>query len=385
MINAGAGTSIVRCSNDQVLAPLPAPLHWSTPCTNQECTLHQLSPYIGKLKSVIAQDLVVQYSKPGDLVADVFCGSGTVPLEAAILGRRVFASDTSSYAITLTKGKLYAPAKLESALEDLDLLIERAETLPMPDLRSVPKWVRKFFHPRTLKECLRIGELFKKEGHHFFLACLLGILHHQRPGFLSFPSSHLVPYLRSKKYPKEDYPDLYEYRPVAPRLKSKVKRALRRAPTSSLRGFVSGISETPVDLIDLPGDIDCVITSPPYMNALDYVRDNRLRLWLLGESTAMSSDRVLSTLYGFRCAIEALAKQLQEKVRIGGYCIFVVGDQTVRNGDRFPSEELIKIFARCAPGLDLRRTIHDTIPDIRRSRKNLRGVKRENILVFRKG
>jgi len=28
--------------------------------------------------------------------------------------------------------------------------------------------------------------------------------------------------------------------------------------------------------------IDAVITSPPYMDALDYARDNRLRLWFLG-------------------------------------------------------------------------------------------------------
>src|SRR5258708_20036869 len=44
----------------------------------------------------------------------------------------------------------------------------------------------------------------------FLLSCLLAILHHQRPGFLSFPSSHAVPYLRLNSFPRELYPEKKE-------------------------------------------------------------------------------------------------------------------------------------------------------------------------------
>jgi SAM-dependent methyltransferase len=179
----------------------PAPPHWAEPCTHQECSLHQLSPYIGKLKSSIAQDLILKYSKPGELVADMFCGSGTVPLEAARLGRRVFASDASIYAVTLTQGKLQAAMTSETALAELEDLLQCVDSLPVPDLRCVPRWVRAFFHPHTLKEALRFTEFLQRERKYFLLASMLGILHHQRPGCLSFPSSHLVPYLRSQKFP----------------------------------------------------------------------------------------------------------------------------------------------------------------------------------------
>src|SRR5262245_53325317 len=138
---------------DEIMAmPSPAPPHWAEPCTHQECSLHQLSPYIGKLKSSIAQDLILRYSKPGELVADMFCGSGTVPLEAVRLGRRVFASDASIYAVTLTQGKLQAPMTSETALAELEDLLQCVDSLPMPDLRCVPRWVRAFFHPHTLKK-----------------------------------------------------------------------------------------------------------------------------------------------------------------------------------------------------------------------------------------
>ena len=358
------------------------PSHWATPCTHTESTLHQLSPYIGKLKSVIARDLIMQYSKPGDLIADMFCGSGTVPLEAALLGRRVFASDASSYAITLTRAKLQAPVDTEKAHDDLQSLLFPTSYNP-PDLRRVPRWVRTFFHPQTLKECIKFADLFRHNDRTFFLACLLGILHHQRPGFLSYPSSHLVPYLRTVNFPKSQYPELYRYRPVLPRLKAKIDRALKRSPSHSLVPYVDSITQSPVNLVSLPHDIDCVITSPPYMNALDYIRDNRLRLWLLDNRSA-STDRMLTSLKNFRSAIASLAIQLRQKIRHGGICVFVVGEKTIRDTDGFPSNELYTIFSHCAPEFRLQHSITDSIPDIRRSRKNLSGVKRENILIYRK-
>ncbi len=361
-----------------------SPSYWAEPCTHQECSLHQLSPYIGKLKSIIAQDLIQEYSKPGELVVDMFCGSGTVPLESARLGRRVFASDMSNYAVTLTKGKLQAPKNAEAALENLDDILKRVNSLPMPDLRRVPCWVREFFHPRTLKETLRLAQFLKKEHQYFLLASLLGILHHERNGFLSFPSSHLVPYLRSKKYPRSTYPNLYAYRPVAPRLIAKVERALKRPPRKNLTGLVESICQSSVVTLNLPNSIDCVITSPPYMNALDYGRDNRLRLWFLGETDIEALDRPLASIQGFINSITALAKQLQRKVRVGGYCVFVIGEQLARKKDRLPSEELIRIFTTHAPTMELHHVISDIIPDIRRSRRYISGVKQENILAFRK-
>ena len=361
-----------------------APLHWAESNTSRECSLHQLSPYIGKLKSTIARDLIQQYSCPGQLVVDMFCGSGTVPLEAARLGRRVFASDSSKYAVVLTKGKLQAPNNLSDAHSDLEHLLARSESMKMPDLRSIPKWIRAFFHPRTLKEVLRITELFKKERRYFYMASLLGILHHQRPGFLSYPSSHLVPYLRTRNFPKSKFPELYEYRPVRPRLQAKVKRALNRSPESSLNSLIEGIRKSSAESINLPTGIDFVLTSPPYMNALDYRRDNRLRLWFLGEPIVRTGDYAQNSPATFKRLINTLARQLNKKVKFGGYCIFIVGEQSFRGSGCLPSESLINCFLSEAKAFRLHMVIDDVIPDIRRSRKNYAGVKKEHFLVFRK-
>ena len=82
---------------------------WSGSFNAKESSLHQLAPYVGKLKSGMVRVLIELYSRPGDVVLDPFCGAGVVPLECIIMGRHAIANDLSPYAYTITRGKLSAP------------------------------------------------------------------------------------------------------------------------------------------------------------------------------------------------------------------------------------------------------------------------------------
>lgn len=371
------GLAIAERSTRQVLPPR----NWQVSAAQSECSLHQLAPYIGKLKSTIARDLVSSWSRPGDLIVDPFAGSGTIPLEAVISGRRVLASDLSPYSEALCRAKLGAPRTLEAATRDVEALLDLSGQLSRPDLRAVPAWVRSYFHPKTLKDILSFAEVCRREKNHFLLACLLGILHHQRPGFLSYPCSHLVPYLRDKAFPRSDYPHLYQYRELAPRLLAKLHRAMRRYRPATAEGtFV----RAPLQAMQLP-DFDALITSPPYMNALDYGRDNRLRLWLVDPGSVATLDRdSCSSQAAFVSLMELLADVVARQLRRHGYCILVTGQSVQRNQLAHPGRVVTAIFQQRAPGLRLERTIVDTIPDVRRSRRNCAAVKTEEILVFRK-
>ena len=132
------------CYNELVINHKLPPNRWSKSCVNSEYSIHQLSPYIGKLKSVIAADLIKRYSKPNELVVDPFSGSSTIPTEALLLGRKVFASDISPYSKLLTKAKLNPPLSLEDALRKADRALTKATRQNRPDLRRIPKWVRAF-------------------------------------------------------------------------------------------------------------------------------------------------------------------------------------------------------------------------------------------------
>jgi hypothetical protein len=358
----------------------PPPPRWKQPCANTECSLHQLAPYIGKIKSSIAADLVERYSRPGDLVVDPFAGAGTIPFEASIRGRRAFAADISPYARVLSRAKLSPPRSLKAALDAAEAALDLARQLSDPDLRSVPRWVRRFFHPDTLREALQFAEIGRQQGNEFLMACLLGILHHQRPGFLSYPSSHLVPYLRDKKYPRSEFPEMYEYRELRPRLLAKIERSYKRfTQPKSPRTF----TQSTVEQLEFPKRFDALITSPPYMNALDYGRDNRLRLWFIDPNWAEPVDNgVTQRRKAFVEAITDLAVRVETGLKRGGHCVFVVGEEFQRSFDAHPSEVVFMILKGKAPSLHLRHVIADDIPDVRRTRRECRGVKTEHFLIF---
>jgi hypothetical protein len=212
----------------------------------------------------------------------------------------------------------------------------------------------------------------------------LGILHHQRPGFLSFPSSHLVPYLRNKKFPRNRYPGLYVYRALRPRFVAKIERTYRRVLDSGYGRLVDFRGQAIAE-VQFPDSIDAIITSPPYMNALDYGRDNRLRLWFIDPQTDwQQQEKPTARRAAFLEAIQSLASLADTRLKEGGYCILVVGQESKRNGTKHPSQEVMRIFVESARTLSLIDVFSDEIPDIRRSRRECKSVKSEHILVFQK-
>lgn len=260
------------------------PALWSGSFNGIECSLHQLAPYVGKLKTGIVQAILSEYTAPNDLVLDPFSGSGVVPLEAVLMGRQAIANDLSDYAYALTLGKLAAPVEIGAALEQADAIIHEVDRTRNEFAGVVvPDWVANFFDPETLAETLSAFAACDRLKLPFIRACMLGILHHVRPGFLSYPASHLTPYLRFQKYPRDEFPAMYVYRDVASRLRAKVVRSYRRGPRSRWNpSDWKVLKQNSMDMGIPDESVDCIVSSPPYFGALDYARDNRLRLWFLG-------------------------------------------------------------------------------------------------------
>lgn len=355
---------------------------WTGSAWQSESTLHQLAPYIGKTKSSMATALVEEYTTAGSVVYDPFAGCGTFALEAWRAGRSVIANDLSPYARLLTCSKLFPYESEELALADLARIAERvARRQRLPDLRTVPKWVRAFFHPDTLREALVWTDVLKAEQRWFLLACLMGILHHQRPGFLSFPSSHTVPYLRIRKFPRSRFPKLYAYRSVADRLEAKVRRAYRRMPkldfALSRRCF-----STRAESQRFSAPVQSILTSPPYMRQLDYGRDNRLRLWFLGCDDWKSLDGVVSPRESeFLALMARCLRRWKSLLEVNGHCVLVIGDTCSREN----RSNLPNVVAKMAidAGYVLVSRHADAIPNERRVRRGISGSSSETILVLR--
>lgn len=356
---------------------------WTGSAWQTESTLHQLSPYIGKTKSSMAASLVAEFTKTDDVVYDPFSGCGSIAFESWLAGRHVIANDLSPYASLLTRAKLFPYRSLDQALRDLKRISERvARRRTEPDLRTVPPWVRRFFHRETLRETLTWTNVLRKERLWFLLACLMGILHHQRPGFLSFPSSHTVPYLRLKKFPRSRFPKLYEYRSLEDRLEAKVRRAFRRVPDLDF-ALRRRCYSTGADILTLSQQVGTVLTSPPYMRQLDYGRDNRLRLWFLGCDDWESLDQAVSPgEQEFLELMDRSFRRWRSILKPNGYCVLIIGDACSREG-RTNLPTLVARIATENAGYSLVSRHTDAIPNERRVRRGIVGSSSETILVLR--
>ncbi|MEJ5350966.1 MAG: DNA methyltransferase [Melioribacteraceae bacterium] len=62
--------------------------------------------YRGNWSPYIPRNVILKYSKPGEVVLDYFCGAGTTAVESKLLGRRCIAIDINENAIELAKKNL---------------------------------------------------------------------------------------------------------------------------------------------------------------------------------------------------------------------------------------------------------------------------------------
>ena len=291
-------------------------------------SINSIAPYIGKMRIELAKYLIDTYARKDGIIYDPFAGSGTVLLEGWQLGYEVVGSDLNYYAYILSMGKLNPYKTLSEAEEVLFRYKKLAEKRAMiQDIDYVPEWVKCFYDTATLKEICSWVYYLKKNREWFLLSCLMGILHHQRPGFLSYPASHGVPYLRSNKYPRELYPEMYQYKNVYEKLHKKVIRSYGHFPQFDYTLSRRMLYKDALKINFKNEFFSTIITSPPYMKSLTYARDNRLRLWFLGETDWNSLDKQISPEKNmFIKMMQRCFEKWSKLQRRGDKCIIVIGD-----------------------------------------------------------
>jgi len=129
--------------------------------------------------------------------------------------------------------------------------------------------------------------------------------------------------------------------------------------------------------------VDAIITSPPYMRQLDYGRDNRLRLWFLGEPDWRGLDDVVSpTESDFLNLIRTCLLHWQSILRTRGLCVLVLGDSVTRIHNVALPDLVEHIAVNEVGGYNLLWKNSDAIPNERRVRRGYRGNLTETILVL---
>lgn len=246
----------------------------------QQHPLHHVIPYHGSFKPEVANYAVQQYSRPGEVVLDPFCGRGTTALAALLAGRVPYSFDTSPLAVHITSAKCrpYGPTAVRRWLARLSHGGQSEQ-----DSRLEP-----FFHPKTLRTLAALRSALAKDHSDLgrWVALLaLARLHGHSSGYLSAPTFDTVaisPAAQARRLKRLGA--TVEPRALAPRVLDACRRALAR-PLPPWFGLAARRARTQqADAASLPlasGSVDLVVTSPPYLDQIDYLSEQWLRLWLL--------------------------------------------------------------------------------------------------------
>lgn len=316
-------------------------------------SLHEIS-YRACFKPQLPEYFIDRYTEPGDLVADPFLGRGTTPLQAHLMGRRAAGSDVNPLCVMLARPR-FDPPPLEAAnsrLRDvLDNTNEKTVSNSTEDLLA-------FYHPETLSQLLVLRQWFidRQDSGEFDriddwlrMVCLNRLSGHS-PGFFSvrtMPPNQAVS--------AESQRRINERMGQKPEVKDIVDIVIRKS-RSLLRSGYPGSQQLPfVDSLPAPllsttmandlayldeASVDLVVTSPPFLNIVDYRKDNWLRCWFADIDTDTVQISGYSSVEEWRSFVHGALKELCRVVKKEGNIAFEVGE--VRNGKVKLEDEVIR-------------------------------------------
>ena len=291
---------------------------------------HSLCSYQGKMKPALAHHLVEAFVPEGGSVLDPFAGVGTIPFEACLTGRRGIGFEISPAALAIMRGKLRPPewGGIEEVISELEQYIGEANprSLDWESARQVKfnRPLEEYFHTRTLEEILAARRYFQEKGdsasRDFVLACLLHILHGNRPYALSRRSHPITPFAPTGPS---------EYRPLIPRLRKKVQRMMQAHLPDC---FVEGEPFLQDATGPWPGtvtEVDAVLTSPPFYDSTRFYLANWMRLWFCGwerADFAVEPRRYIDERQKQSFAVyESVLRQARERLKRDGVLILHLG------------------------------------------------------------
>ena len=294
--------------------------------------LHSLCSYQSKLKPGIAYFLAKLFAEEGDLVFEPFAGVGTIPFELAQRGIKTVSLDVNPIAYTVALAKLKKQDKdiVLSQIDELERYIKNQQLSDL-DYEYADEYIRRFYHTDTLTEILLAIKFFKQKNddYAYLKACLLHILHGNRPYALSRTSHNVTPYAPSGEF---------IYKSLIKSLTEKAMRMFTEPLDSNFREgevFLGNILD-----FEYPKKFDKIITSPPFINSTRFLYNNRIRLWFNGFSykdQLKSSDQYIES-HGIEIFNKVLEK-FSFLLKNDGYCIMHLG--VVKNLDM--AVELSKI------------------------------------------
>lgn len=304
----------------------------------QASSIHEIS-YRACFKPQLPRFFISLLTRPDGVVYDPFNGRGTTAVEAALLGRRVIANDANPLSRIMTLPRFYPPG-----LSDVE---DRLAAIP-PGSDRAEIDLSMFYHPDTEQEIValrryllerRAASLDDSIDRWIAMVATNRLTGHSR-GFFSVytlpPNQAVSP--KSQKKINEKRCQTPEYRNTRRIIITKTKSLLRSVTSPDLENLnhagntallITGDAQESPAIPD--ESVNLTVTSPPFLDIVQYREDNWLRCWFNGLDANEIGKEITMARTVDRWAV-VMGRVFHELHRItapGGYVAFEVGE--VRN------------------------------------------------------
>src|SRR3989339_302508 len=236
---------------------------WDYRGENIKTYTHGIHSYPAMFIPQVARRLLETYSKEGDTICDIFCGSGTALVESKLLGRNAYGIDLNPLAIFLAKAKT-TPINPQKLTKEYIALLNRLggikdSEIKKPDFKNIDFWFKE-------KAIVKLAKLKK---------AIQGIDDKATRNFLMVAFSETVRYasntktgefklvrIKGEKLAKHD-PDIFGiFRKKAEANIAGVGEFYKEAKRNVWTKIIFGDSSKENGIKE--NSIDCIVTSPPY-------------------------------------------------------------------------------------------------------------------------
>ena len=350
---------------------------------DQRLYTHAIHKYPAKFFPELPRWAIKRYSRKGGRVIDPFMGSGTTNLEAMLLNRQSAGVDVDPFSRLLAKVKttLLSPRTLMRASTQINAYLDQyKKAKPIKNIPSFP-YRDHWFNQHVLHELAYIKNgidemIVSQKMKDFFMITFSAIIRQ-----CSQADNHCTRTVIRKKLNKTVKPE-YAINLFRKKLKNNVDGML-----ALLDSQTDGVK------VDIPNNMSATdlhqyrdssfhlaVTSPPYINAVDYPRTHQLELYWLGLASGSlqamkkahvgteavcaadyanlhktgidQADRLIKSIYAVdkrrayiatKYILDMIAnlKEVYRVLKTGGHYVMAVGSNSIR-GHLFENWRYIK-------------------------------------------
>ncbi|MFX1255403.1 MAG: DNA methyltransferase [Promethearchaeota archaeon] len=302
----------------------------------QASSIHEIS-YRACFKPQLPRFFIKLLTKENDIVYDPFSGRGTTVIEAGLLNRNIISNDINPLSEILSFPRFFVPKLSE--------VENRLSNIPINKNLRADIDLSMFYHPDTESEIISLKEYLRKrkeEGQEDSLDKWIRMIATNRltghsSGFFSvytLPPNQAVTQesqikINEKRNQKPEYRDtqsriLKKSKNLTRNLTKKQIENLRKTGEKAIFLTQNAQNTSKIEA----NSVQLTVTSPPFLNVVQYSKDNWLRCWFNSIETDEISKKITMTrtVEAWSLVMKDVFKELYRITRAGGWVAFEVGE-----------------------------------------------------------